>query len=101
MPGIPASCPTPWPGQPDLVLGLLTGNVAMGAQLKLESFGIWHYFQLGAYGSDHHDRNTLVPIAQQRAHALLGHIIPAQQLRLSSVIPHVTLPARTRTALVQ
>ena len=50
-----------------------------GAQLKLESFSIWHYFRLGAYGSDHHDRNVLVPIAQQRAHALLGHTIPAQQ----------------------
>jgi phosphoglycolate phosphatase len=78
MPGIPALLET-LAGQPDLVLGLLTGNVAMGAQLKLEAFGIWHYFQLGAYGSDHHDRNTLVPIAQQRAHALLGHTIPAQQ----------------------
>jgi len=61
------------------VLGLLTGNFAMGAQLKLESFGIWHYFRLGAYGSDHHDRNVLVPIAQQRVHALLGHTIPVQQ----------------------
>jgi phosphoglycolate phosphatase-like HAD superfamily hydrolase len=78
MPGIPALLET-LTGQPELVLGLLTGNVALGAQLKLESFGIWHYFQLGAYGSDHHDRNTLVPIAQQRARALLGHTIPAQQ----------------------
>lgn len=59
-------------GQSDLVLGLLTGNAALGAQLKLASFGIWHYFRLGAYGSDHSDRNALVPVAQQRAQALLG-----------------------------
>ena len=78
MPGLPHLLET-LAGQSDLVLGLLTGNFAMGAQLKLESFHIWHYFQLGAYGSDHHDRNVLVPIAQQRAHALLGHTIPAQQ----------------------
>src|SRR5215468_7380178 len=65
--------------QPDIVLGLLTGNFAMGAQLKLESFGIWHYFRLGAYGSDHVDRNALVPIALQRTQALLGHTIPLQQ----------------------
>jgi len=78
MPGIPHILET-LAAQPGLVLGLLTGNVAMGAQLKLESFGIWHYFRLGAYGSDHHDRNVLVPIAQQRVHALLGHTIPAQQ----------------------
>ncbi len=59
--------------QSEIVLGLLTGNVALGAQLKLASFGIWHYFRLGAYGSDHSDRNALVPVAQQRAQALLGH----------------------------
>jgi len=65
--------------QEDIVLGLLTGNVALGAQLKLESFGIWHYFRLGAYGSDHHDRNALVPVAQQRVQALLGHTIPSER----------------------
>lgn len=78
MPGIPALLEA-LAGQPDLVLGLLTGNFALGAQLKLESFGIWHYFRLGAYGSDHIDRNALVPIAQQRTQVLLGHTIPAQQ----------------------
>ena len=78
MPGIPALLEA-LAGQPDLVLGLLTGNFAIGAQLKLESFGIWHYFCLGAYGSDHVDRNALVPIAQQRAQAILGQTIPAQQ----------------------
>jgi phosphoglycolate phosphatase-like HAD superfamily hydrolase len=78
MPGIPHLLET-LTEQSNLVLGLLTGNFAMGAQLKLESFGIWHYFRLGAYGSDSHDRNVLVPIAQQRAQALVGHAIPAQQ----------------------
>ncbi|MGE3536504.1 MAG: HAD family hydrolase [Candidatus Tectimicrobiota bacterium] len=66
--------------QSDLVLGLLTGNVALGAQLKLESFGIWHYFRLGAYGSDHSDRNALVPVAQQRAQALLGQSFAPEQV---------------------
>jgi len=78
MPGIPALLEA-LAGQPDIVLGLLTGNFAIGAQIKLESFGIWHYFRLGAYGSDHIDRNALVPIAQQRTQVLLGHTIPAQQ----------------------
>jgi len=78
MPGFPALLEE-LAEQPDIVLGLLTGNFAMGAQLKLESFGIWHYFRLGAYGSDHVDRNALVPIALQRTQALLGHTIPVQQ----------------------
>lgn len=51
----------------DVVLGLLTGNVVTGAQLKLESFGILHYFRIGAYGSDNEDRKALVPVAQLRA----------------------------------
>ena len=78
MPGLPAILAA-LASQSDIVLGLLTGNFALGAQLKLESFGLWHYFQLGAYGSDHHDRNELVPIAQQRVQALLGHTITAPQ----------------------
>lgn len=51
----------------DVVLGLLTGNFVTGAQLKLESFGILHYFRIGAYGSDNEDRKALVPVAQLRA----------------------------------
>lgn len=51
----------------DVVLGLLTGNVVTGAQLKLESFGVLHYFRVGAYGSDNEDRKALVPVARLRA----------------------------------
>jgi phosphoglycolate phosphatase-like HAD superfamily hydrolase len=64
----------------DVLLGLLTGNVVKGAQLKLESFGMWQYFRLGAYGSDASDRNALVPIAQDRARALLGYTFPPTQI---------------------
>lgn len=54
-------------GHDDAVLGLLTGNFVTGAQFKLESFGILHYFRIGAYGSDNEDRKALVPVAQLRA----------------------------------
>jgi phosphoglycolate phosphatase-like HAD superfamily hydrolase len=65
--------------QEHVLLGLLTGNVVRGAQLKLEAFGIWQYFRLGAYGSDASDRNALVPVARARARALLGYdVAPAQ-----------------------
>lgn len=82
----------------DLVLGLLTGNFAMGAQLKLESFGLWQYFRLGAYGSDHHDRNALVPVAQQRLHALLGHAIPGQRIYVIGDTPRDIACARAHGA---
>ncbi len=59
-------------GHPEIVLGLLTGNVVAGAELKLRSAGIWSYFVLGAYGSDHRHRDQLPPIAKKRAEALTG-----------------------------
>jgi phosphoglycolate phosphatase len=78
MPGIPTILDA-LASHSNVLLGLLTGNVAMGAQLKLESFGIWHYFRVGAYGSDSIDRNALVPVAQARAHALVGQpFLPSQ-----------------------
>src|SRR5438067_11696944 len=42
-----------------LVLALLTGNVSRGAQLKLEHYGVWHFFEFGTFAVDHHDRNRL------------------------------------------
>jgi phosphoglycolate phosphatase-like HAD superfamily hydrolase len=51
----------------DAFLGLLTGNFEQGARIKLEHFGLWHYFRCGAFGDDHSDRNALVPFALERA----------------------------------
>ena len=49
-----------------LILGLLTGNIAAGAALKLKKYRVDKYFCFGAYGDDHHDRNELGPIALKR-----------------------------------
>ena len=53
--------------RPHVVLALLTGNVSRGAQLKLEHYGVWHFFEFGAFADDHHDRNRLGPFARARA----------------------------------
>ena len=59
--------------RPDCVLGLLTGNVAEGARLKLRSGGLdIARFRVGAFGSDHEDRAELPGIAQRRAGETLG-----------------------------
>ena len=47
-------------------LGLLTGNLEPGARIKLGSFGLNEYFPAGAFGSDHEDRDMLLPIAIQK-----------------------------------
>ena len=55
------------------LLGLLTGNVAVGAGLKLESGSIRpDRFALGAYGSDHAIRSELPAIAAARAEPHFG-----------------------------
>jgi len=46
-----------------LPMGLLTGNLEAGANIKLGSFGLQKYFPAGAFGSDHEDRDRLLPIA--------------------------------------
>src|SRR5436305_5769144 len=52
--------------RPHLVLALLTGNVSRGAQLKLEHYGVWHFFEFGAFGDDHQDRNRVGTFAGSR-----------------------------------
>ena len=52
---------------PQTFLGLLTGNFADAAEVKLAHFDLWRYFRCGAFGEDAHDRNHLVPVALDRA----------------------------------
>lgn len=56
----------------DVLVGLLTGNVLRGAQLKLKRWNLEPYFRFGAFGDDHEDRAVLASIALQKAHALSG-----------------------------
>lgn len=53
--------------RPDCVLALLTGNLVKGAEVKLTHYGVWNYFEFGAFADDHHDRNELGKFARARA----------------------------------
>lgn len=48
-------------------LGLLTGNIERGAEVKLARFDLWRRFDFGAFGDEHVDRRDLVPVALARA----------------------------------
>jgi phosphoglycolate phosphatase len=62
-------------GEVGIVLGLLTGNVAQGAALKLRHAGLDpSRFRVGAYGSDSADRPELAPIAARRAEPYFGRV---------------------------
>ena len=66
--------------KPEAVLGLLTGNVERGAKIKLTHYGVWHFFEFGAYADDHHDRNELGKFAQARALAKHGEEFPPERI---------------------
>ena len=54
----------------DVVQSLLTGNIESNAALKVSAFGLerWLDFDVGAYGSDPHERRSdLVAVARERA----------------------------------
>jgi phosphoglycolate phosphatase-like HAD superfamily hydrolase len=63
-----------------VVLALLTGNVSRGAQLKLAHYGVWHFFEFGAFADDHHDRNQLGAFARARAKEKHGREFSAEQI---------------------
>lgn len=59
----------------DVLLGLVTGNVARGAALKLRAAGVApERFRVGAYGSDSAVRADLPPIAAERAAVHMGRV---------------------------
>jgi phosphoglycolate phosphatase-like HAD superfamily hydrolase len=53
-------------------IGLLTGNVRRGAELKLARFDLSSWFVDGAFGDDAEDRNLLGPVAMHRMSQATG-----------------------------
>ncbi len=53
-----------------VLLGLCTGNLARGAELKLTSAGLWSAFRFGGYGSDAEPRAEIVRAAWARGREL-------------------------------
>ena len=70
------------PGVPDLLdgmralpeppmIGLLTGNIRLGAQIKLTHYELWGEFRTGGFGDDDEDRNGIAVVARNRGSGLL------------------------------
>lgn len=64
--------------EPDILLGLVTGNVEACAWIKLQQFDLHNHFVLGAFGDEHADRNEIARMALQRVKARLE---PGQSLK--------------------
>ena len=78
----------------DLVLALLTGNLVRGAELKLTHYGLWDYFEFGAYSDDHFDRNELGHFARARATERHGIEFPPERIYVLGDTPHDIACAR-------
>lgn len=90
---------------PDVVQSVLTGNTAANAALKLQAFELdrWIDVEVGAFGSDRHDREELVPVALERVARLRGLTIDASDVWVVGDTPRDLACARAggaRCALV-
>lgn len=62
------------------LMGLLTGNVRRGAELKLRHYQLWDHFTTGAFADDHEDRNCIAGIARDRAQEALGRKLAGEEI---------------------
>lgn len=74
--------------RPDLVQGLLTGNIEKGARLKLSRYGVNHFFEFGAFADDSAVRNELGPHAQRRAQDRHQEEFPPERIYIIGDTPH-------------
>jgi len=61
-------------------LGLLTGNIQLGAEIKLRRYGLWDFFVMGGFADDHEDRNHIAAAALQRGRRLLDPQLQPEEI---------------------
>lgn len=54
------------------VVGLLTGNIRLGAEIKLRHFGLWESFVMGAFADDREERDKIAAVAFERGREMVG-----------------------------
>ena len=69
-------------------LGLLTGNIRLGAQIKLRRFGLWDHFVMGGFADDHEERNHIAVAALERARRVLDPHLQPQEVVVIGDTPH-------------
>jgi phosphoglycolate phosphatase-like HAD superfamily hydrolase len=69
-------------------LGLLTGNVRLGAEIKLRHSNLWDLFETGGFADDHEDRNQIAAAAHKRARQLFGGNLDGGEIVVIGDTPH-------------
>ena len=74
------------PGPP--MLGLLTGNIRLGAEIKLRRYQLWDVFETGAFADDSEDRNHIAVAALERGRRVLGKDLRPEEILVVGDTPH-------------
>ncbi len=82
------------------MLGLLTGNVILGAELKLRHHNLWHGFEMGAFGCEDPMRNQLAANAKARSERILGQRLDGEEILVIGDTPRDVECARSIGAKV-
>lgn len=82
------------------LIGLLTGNIRLGAEIKLRHFRLWHWFEIGGFADDHEDRNQIAVVAAERGQRVLGEPLRGEQILVVGDTPHDIRCARAIGAKV-
>lgn len=69
-------------------LGLLTGNIRLGAEIKLRRYNLWDHFEIGGFADDHEDRNRIASVAFERGSRLLGRKLRGEEVVVVGDTPH-------------
>jgi len=62
------------------VIGLLTGNIRLGAEIKLRHAGLWDVFVTGGFADDSEERDKIAAIAKERGSRLLNEELSGEQV---------------------
>jgi phosphoglycolate phosphatase len=82
------------------LIGLLTGNIRLGAEIKLRQFDLWNEFTIGAFADDSAERNEIAAIAKRRGETLLGHPLRGEEVLVIGDTPLDIACARAISAKV-
>jgi phosphoglycolate phosphatase-like HAD superfamily hydrolase len=100
LPGVPELLAELESLSPVPMIGLLTGNVRLGAQIKLSHYRLWHRFEIGGFGDDSEDRCEIASIAMQRGEKILGRKLHGDEVLVIGDTPLDIACARSINARI-
>ena len=82
------------------LIGLLTGNIRLGAEIKLRHFDLWESFATGGFADDHEERDQIAIVAHRRASKKLNRELRGEEIIVVGDTPHDIRCARAIGAKV-